>query len=72
MDQTPLRYPVTTEIDGKTYKGNYWIAGKILTVSTGKVTVFLENDADIGRKAEIVLLDSSGQVVHSLPTTLGQ
>ncbi|MBM9536182.1 BREX-1 system phosphatase PglZ type B [Desulfobulbus alkaliphilus] len=38
----------------------------------GKVSVFLENDADIGRKADIVLLDSSGQVIHSLPTTLGQ
>ena len=38
----------------------------------GKVTVFLENDADIGNQAEIVLLDSSGQVIHSLPTTLGQ
>ena len=37
----------------------------------GKVTVFLENDADIGSKAEIVLLDSSGQVIHSLSTTLG-
>jgi len=43
----------------------------------GKVTVFLEDDADIdkkaniGKKAEIVLLDSSGQVIHSLPTTLG-
>jgi hypothetical protein len=36
MDQTPARYPVTCEIDGKTYKGTYWIAGKILTVSTGK------------------------------------
>jgi hypothetical protein len=35
MDQTPPRYPITCEIDGKTYKGNYWIAGKILTVSTG-------------------------------------
>lgn len=35
MDQNPPRYPVTTEIDGKTYRGNYWIAGKILTVSTG-------------------------------------
>ena len=35
MDYSPARYPVTTEIDGKTYKGNYWIAGKILTVSTG-------------------------------------
>ena len=38
----------------------------------GRVTVFLENDADIGNQAEIVLLDSSGQVIHSLPTTLGQ
>ena len=42
------------------------------TTLDGKVTVFLENDADIGTKAEIVLLDSSGQVIHSLPTTLGQ
>lgn len=38
----------------------------------GKVTVFLEDDADIGKAAEIVLLDSSGQVVFALPTTLGQ
>lgn len=37
----------------------------------GKVTVFLENDFDIGRKAEIVLMDSSGQVIDSLSTTLG-
>lgn len=35
MDKEPPRYPVTGEIDGKTYKGNYWITGKILTVSTG-------------------------------------
>lgn len=42
------------------------------TTPDGKVTVFLENDADIGNPAEIVLLDSSGQVIHSLPTTLGQ
>ena len=42
------------------------------TTPDGKVTVFLENDADIGSKAEIVVLDSSGQVVHSLPTILGQ
>jgi hypothetical protein len=26
---------VTCEIDGKTYRGTYWVAGKILTVSTG-------------------------------------
>ena len=38
----------------------------------GKVTVFLEDDADIGRQAEIVLLDANGQVIHALPTTLGQ
>ncbi len=25
----------TTEINGKTSKGTYWVAGKILTVSTG-------------------------------------
>jgi hypothetical protein len=37
----------------------------------GKVTVFLDNDADIGREAELVLLNPSGQVLHSVPTTLG-
>jgi hypothetical protein len=37
----------------------------------GKVTVFLEDDGDIGKNAEIVLLDASGQVIHSLPTKLG-
>jgi len=36
MDQTPPRYPVTCHIDGKRYQGNYWIAGKILTVSTSR------------------------------------
>ena len=36
MDAKPLpRYPITCEIDGKTHKGTYWVAGKILTVSTG-------------------------------------
>jgi len=37
----------------------------------GKVTVFLEDDADIGKQAEVVLVDASGQVIHALPTTLG-
>lgn len=41
-------------------------------MADGKVSVFLENDADIGNQAEVVLLDSSGQVIHSLPTTLGE
>ena len=36
MDNDPPRYAVTCEIDGKTYRGTYWVAGKILTVSTGK------------------------------------
>ncbi len=37
----------------------------------GKATLFLETDADIGQRAEIVLLSSNKQVIHSLPTTLG-
>ena len=41
------------------------------TTLEGKVTVFLEHDSDIGRKAEIVLSDSKGQVIDSLSTTLG-
>ncbi len=35
MDKNPPRTSVTCEIDGKTYRGTYWVAGKILTVSTG-------------------------------------
>jgi hypothetical protein len=35
MDNNLPRHAVTTEIDGETHKGTYWIAGKILTVSTG-------------------------------------
>ncbi len=31
----PPRHPVTCEHQGKTYKGTYWVAGKILTVATG-------------------------------------
>ena len=42
------------------------------TTSDGKVTVFLEDDSDIGKQAEIVLLDSSGQVIDFLSTTLGK
>jgi hypothetical protein len=38
----------------------------------GKVTVFLEDDSDIGKKADIVLLDTSGLVIDFLSTTLGQ
>ncbi len=37
----------------------------------GAATVFLEDDADIGKEAVIVLLDASQQVIDSLPTELG-
>jgi hypothetical protein len=41
------------------------------TAGNGKVTVFLEDDADIGLQAEIVLLDADGQVIDTLSTTIG-
>jgi hypothetical protein len=31
----PPRHPITCEFEGKTHKGTYWVAGKILTVATG-------------------------------------
>ena len=31
----PPRHPITCEVDGETHKGTYWVAGVILTVSTG-------------------------------------
>ena len=31
----PPRHPITCEYNGKTHKGTYWVAGKILTVATG-------------------------------------
>lgn len=36
MINEPQRRKVSCEIDGKTFQGNYWIAGKILVVSTAK------------------------------------
>jgi len=42
------------------------------TTPDGKVTVFLKDDGDIGKEAEIVLLDALGQVIDSLSTTLGK
>jgi hypothetical protein len=41
------------------------------TVGDGKVTVLLEDDADIGKQAEIVLIDAAGQVIDTLSTTIG-
>jgi hypothetical protein len=32
----PPRHAFTVEVDGKLHKGTYWVAGKILTVTTGK------------------------------------
>ena len=40
--------------------------------SEGKVTVFLEDDARIGTKAEIVLLNTSDLVIDSLSVTVGE
>jgi hypothetical protein len=31
----PPHHPITCEFEGKTYKGTYWVAGRILTVATG-------------------------------------
>lgn len=36
MIDQQLHYRITCEVDGKTFDGNYWIAGKILVVSTAK------------------------------------
>ena len=41
------------------------------TTPEGQVSVFLEDDANIGMVAEVVLIDESGQVIDSLSTTLG-
>jgi hypothetical protein len=35
MTKEPTRSLMICEIDGKTYKGTYWVAGKALVVSTG-------------------------------------
>ena len=35
MDLHIQRHAVTCEIDAKIYRGTYWVAGKILTVTTG-------------------------------------
>lgn len=32
----PRRHPITCEFDGEKHKATYWVAGKILTVATGR------------------------------------
>lgn len=34
--ESPTRYPVTIEADGQTFKGTYWVSGKIMTVTNGR------------------------------------
>jgi hypothetical protein len=34
VSHDPTRHPIACQIDGKTRKGIYWVAGKILVVST--------------------------------------
>ena len=36
IEIAPTRYPISCELEGKAYRGKYWIAGKILTVATGR------------------------------------
>ena len=36
MIHDPTRNTVSCDIDGKRFEGNYWIAGKLLVVSTAK------------------------------------
>lgn len=36
MLEQQKRQRISCEVDGKTYVGNYWVAGKILVVSTAK------------------------------------
>ena len=35
MNMHIQRHSITCEVDAKTYRGTYWVAGKILTVATG-------------------------------------
>ena len=35
MQPAPARHTITCELEGKAYRGKYWIAGKIMTVATG-------------------------------------
>jgi hypothetical protein len=35
MQKEQARHSIVCEIDGKRYRGTYWVAGKILTVSAG-------------------------------------
>lgn len=35
MEKVVPRIPITCEVDGKAYRGTYWVAGHILTVATG-------------------------------------
>ena len=44
----------------------------LILTAEGKATIFLEDDADIGKTAAVVLFDASGQVIDSLTTTLGE
>ena len=36
VDKPPLRHQVSCVVDGRAHTGIYWVAGKILTVATGR------------------------------------
>ena len=37
MYPTPSRQSVSINLDGKVHNGTYWVAGKIITVTNGKM-----------------------------------
>jgi hypothetical protein len=62
MIHDPTRHTVTCEIDGKTHKGNYWVAGKILVVSTAKGGKSTQLGSDVPEAlAERLLRQLAGQ-----------
>jgi len=59
MTNQPSRYSVSCKHDGKTFRGNYWVAGKILVVSTMKGG----RSKQLGAKSAEVL---AKQLLHEL------
>ena len=51
--------------------GDFLLLGHFTCRFDLALTVFLDDDSDIGKQADIVLIDANGQVIDSLPSTLG-
>lgn len=61
MIEQQQRKRIRCEIDGTTFEGNYWVAGKILVVSTAKGGT----STQLGTNAPDVL---AGQLLRKLVT----